>query len=343
MADHFLSAPSGRTVAYGGVSPPSSVHFPGTTWDTRTDGEAGLSTAALDSILADLGGNVVVVKDGYLVRTQGTYDAPITTDWASASKGMLATMLFFLLNDGAIASVDSLVHGVSGDLQGKDQTMTWAHLANMMSGYFRAEDPGAAWAYNDYAIRLYADKMKVVAGTTSQAYLATKLAPLQLEDSSIMKSDDRTILSVRDFARVGWWTLNAFNWAGTQVLPASYHADYVLSTVPNDLPQTAGAGTNYLGLTTYGGTSNITPIGPGLYGYNWWHNGFHAQTGMRCWPDASADIYMLDGHGFRANVVIFPSHNMVWAWELPVARGFVAGDSDGDLDNMLAAIEAAVL
>ena len=33
--------------------------------------------------------------------------------------------------------------------------MTFRHLANMMSGYGRPDSPGAAWAYNDYAIQLY--------------------------------------------------------------------------------------------------------------------------------------------------------------------------------------------
>ena len=41
------------------------------------------------------------------------------------------------------------------ELVPKDRAMTLRHLASMTSGYARPEEPGKAWAYNDYAIQLY--------------------------------------------------------------------------------------------------------------------------------------------------------------------------------------------
>ncbi len=77
------------------------------------------------------------------------------SDWMSSSKPLLSTLLFFAIQEGKVPSVNAKVKSYGWDLRAKDEAMTFHHLANMISGYARPEEPGAAWAYNDYAINLY--------------------------------------------------------------------------------------------------------------------------------------------------------------------------------------------
>ena len=66
--------------------------------------------------------------------------------------------------------MNDLIENQGWDLIAKDAPMTFAHLANMTSGYARGEAPGAAWAYNDYAIKLYAVTLfDRVLGTSANA------------------------------------------------------------------------------------------------------------------------------------------------------------------------------
>ena len=197
-------------------------------------------------------------------------------NWASSSKPVLSTLLLFAIDQGKLAGVDARVGDQGWKLADKDRTMTFAHLANMTSGYARPEPPGAAWAYNDYAIQLYQKTLfdHVFQGDPDQV-AATCFAPLGLEDGLQFDPKRRRLLtSVRDFARVAWFWLNKGNWNGRQVLPRKFFDDYQRPHVPAGLPVSREAETNdYLNIGTYGGgSSHFNDGGPGLYGFNWWFN-----------------------------------------------------------------------
>jgi CubicO group peptidase (beta-lactamase class C family) len=252
------------------------------------------------------------VKDGYVVKTWGSVSAK--GDWASAAKPVISTLLFFAIEEGLIPSVDDLISNWGWDLSTKDETMTFYHLANMISGYARPEPPGEAWAYNDYAIRLYGLTMQGVFDTTLDEATQLRLAPLQFEDGSLFGSRNGLGLytSVRDFARIGWLWLNKGHWNGSQLLPRSYFDAYMKPLVPPDLPRTSPASTDdYLGIGTYGGGSDQFREGPGIYGFNWWFNEEVGGSGNMIWPDAPADAFAADG-GTEV-VMVIPSLNMVVA------------------------------
>ena len=81
--------------------------------------------------------------------------------------------------------------------------------------------------------------------------------------------------------------------------------------VPGDLPQTEKAETDdYLKIGSYGGGSDhFTKYGPGIYGFNWWFNGYgRLHPEQRTWPDAPAEIFMSIGFGGNCAAMIPSQH-----------------------------------
>jgi CubicO group peptidase (beta-lactamase class C family) len=194
--------------------------------------------------------------------------------------------------------------------------MTFRHLANMVSGYALPEAPGEAWGYNDYAISLYVKTLfdRVFQQTPNQAANnANRLQPLKFQDGNIFGSKNGYGLytTPRDYARIGWLWLNKGYWNGRQLLPSSYFDEYFVPQVPSDMPRTIG-GTidDYLDVGTYGGGTNETSKGPGVYGFNLWHN-----RGRLLWPDIPEDVYQANGHWNGEVLTVLPSQNMVVAWK----------------------------
>lgn len=310
--------------------------FPGTVWATKTPQELGLNQAKLDQFAKNVGGTGIIIKDGYIVKKWGKETSK--GDWASAVKPVTSTLLFFAVNEGRISGVDALIKDWGWALSEKDQSMTFRHLANMTGGYARGEAPGAAWAYNDYAIKLYSLTMQKVFGQTLDQAAQQRFAPLQLQDGSLYGSRSGLGISTtpRDFARIGWLWLNKGNWNGNQLLPASYFDNYMMPQVPSNLPRTQIAGSDYLNIGTHGGGSDQTPYGPGFYGFNWWFN-----TGNSFWPDAPADTFQANGHWGKEVMTIIPSLNMVVA-----ARGswgsFEPGNAASGMNQNLKLLKEAV-
>jgi len=306
--------------------------FPAAEWSVRRPPEVGMSANALDELAEVLGGRGCVVRHGRVVKAWGSQSEK--SDWLSSAKPVLSTLLFFAVHEGKVSGVDSLVGDWGWDLSAKDRTMTFRHLANMMSGYARPEPPGAAWAYNDYGIQLYQKTLFERVFAEDAAVVANdpkRLGFLQLEDGlEFMPHTNRLVASVRDFARIALFWLNRGNWNGTQLLPRSLFDRYMRPCVPEDLPHTAKAPTNdYLGIGTFGGGSDhFTNCGAGIYGFNWWFNGtgrLHPEA--LTWPDAPPDTFMSIGAGGNCSVMI-PSLDLV----LVSARGnwgdLIAGDPD---------------
>ena len=127
--------------------------FPGEHWQEKSPAELGLDADRLDEVATALGSRGCVIKNGYVVKAWGSQSEK--SDVFSSAKPVLSTLLLFALQEGKIQSVDQPIVDFGWDLLPKDRTMTFRHLGSMTSGYARPEEPGKAWAYNDYAIQLY--------------------------------------------------------------------------------------------------------------------------------------------------------------------------------------------
>ncbi len=290
-------------VMLGHVARAAAV-FPNAAWTHRDPAALGLSAASLDAVAKDLGGRGCIVKDGYVVKTWGAQDRK--GDWFSSAKPVLSTLLFFAVHEGRISSVDTRLEELGWGLSQKDRSMTLRHLANMTSGYGRPEVPGAAWAYNDFAIQLYQKTLfdRIFQQDPEQiAHDADRLGSLQFEDGlRFRKANRRLEASVRDFARICLFWMNRGRWGERQLLPVKFFDDFMRPQTPKNLPHTRKAETDdYLGIGTYGGGSDhFTKYGAGIYGFNWWFN----ETGRlhpvhRTWPGAPEDAIMTIG--FRGN------------------------------------------
>lgn len=289
--------------------------FPGAAWESKKPAELNLSDELLDEVAKSLGGAGCIVKHGYVVKSWGEQDK--RTDIFSSAKPVLSTLLMFALKEGKITSFDQPVADFGWELLPKDRTMTLRHLTNMVGGYARPEDPGTAWAYNDYAIQLYQKTLfdKIFQGTPEEIFHdPARFGALQLQDGFRFNPGNRRIhASARDFARIAWFWLNRGEWNRQQLLPREYFDDNMRPQVPSDLPNSSDAKTNdYLKIGSYGGESNhFTKYGPGIYGFNWWHNAVVPRTKEKLtWPDAPQDTVM--SQGFRGNSsAIIPSLDLV--------------------------------
>lgn len=308
-------------VVWTAPSAAGQVHFPGAHWESRAPELFGLDGLKLNRLAENLGGRGCVVSHGYVVTSWGSQSQ--AGDWLSSAKPVLSTLLLFAVAEGKLAGVDTAIEEYGWRLKPKDRTLTFRHLANMISGYARPDAPGAAWAYNDYAIQLYQQTLfdKVFREAPEKVAMdGRRFGFLRLEDGLAFRTKNRRMsASVRDFARIAWFWFNKGNWDGTQLLPAKFFEEFQRPQVPAGLPHTVKAETDdYLGIGSFGGGSDhFTEFGAGIYGFNWWFNGAgRLHRDSLTWPDAPADTFMSIGAGGNCAVMI-PSLNLV----LVSARG----------------------
>lgn len=288
--------------------------FPKKKWKTRPAASVCRQPEYLDDFTRAVGGSGVIIKDGYLIKTWG--DPAQRGMWASATKPVFSTLLLFALHEGKITGLDDKVSQFIPELRGKDQEITFRHLANMTSGYARRESPGTAYSYNDYAIKLYHIALfgKVYSEFDPNVILMDnkRLGALQFQDGKVFEKVGNygffVHTSPRDFARIGWLWLNRGNWNGKQLLPESFFDQYMKPQVPASLPVSSKAGRDYLGIGTYGGGANQSTFGPGLYGMNWWFN-----PEKKLWPSAPEDTFQANGHWSKETVTVIPGMGIVIA------------------------------
>lgn len=326
------------------AAPVLDTTYPGTTWEIRTPESVGLNSAMLDRFIANVGGSGVIIKNGYLVKSWGSPARKI--DWASAAKPAMSTLLFHAVASGRLTSVDDRIDPWwGGALAQKDKPMTFRQLANMTSGYARGEPPGAAWAYNDYAVQLYCDTLtRVYDGKTPAEMYDRLFAALQLQDGTLTgtRANCGINASPRDFARIGWLWLNKGRWNDVQVIPQTFFDTYQKPDVPGALPRTALAGSDYLGVGTVGGHSDMADYGPGIYGFNWWFNSTgRTHPDVRTWPDAPADAVLTLGHAGNSSAML-PGRRAVLV-ALKANWGQVEpGRRDSQMNRVLKALDEAV-
>jgi CubicO group peptidase (beta-lactamase class C family) len=269
--------------------------------------------ALLAATAPELGGRGCVIRNGRLIREWG--DQKERRDVLSSAKPVLTTLLFFAIQEKKISGLDARIADFGWELRPKDRTMTFAHLTSMTSGYARPEAPGEAWAYNDYAINLYQktlfDRLFQQAPEAAAARLENALG---LQDGLAFRETNRRIsASVRDFARIAQFWLHQGKWRGRQILSRRLFEQYCRPQTPRDLPHTRQAATDdYLGVGTFGGESDhFTEFGAGIYGGNWWFNGYgRLHPNALTWPDAPRDTFL--SIGARGNcAVMIPSRKLV--------------------------------
>lgn len=315
--------------------------FPGSTWERRSPASVGLDGRKLNEFVARVGGDGCIIKDGYLVKAWGEVAA--SGDWGSAAKPMLSTLLLLAVQEGKLTSVNALVKDVGWELTPKDSTMTFRHLANMVSGYARGEAPGAAWAYNDSSIELFARSLEKVFQQPLDVVCRQHLAALQFEDGTIFGTrDGRGVeASPRDYARIGWLWLNRGQWKGRTVIAEKLFTECVRPGVPANLPRTSAKGHDYLGVGSFGGGTDQRRHGPGVYGFNFWFNE-RMPGGERVWPAAPADTYQANGHWNRDTVTVFPRLGMVVAMRGADPGEFEPGKPKGKYNQNLKRLMDAV-
>ena len=304
--------------------PPEASEIIPQPWNVASPADVGLDESALDALAALVQGHGVVVRDGRLVYSWGDPSRPV--DVASACKPVISTLLMFALQEGRVKSIDDPVVKVDPRLKQlpgrKDQRITFRHLASQTSGYGHTETPGAAWAYNDYALAYYYDVLTdLVFQRDGTGLLRNRLAqPLGFQDQFSFHASHagRLAISTRDFAKLGVFYLQRGRWNDEQILEARYVDLMVSHPVPADLPRTRGEEAPMLpGQRSLGGRGpdgkDLLEEGPGYYSFNWWVN---QPDGVAAplYPALPPDTFVADGHVHRHKLWVIPGYDMVVVW-----------------------------
>lgn len=309
---------------------------PGTSWSTARASDLGVDLAKLQTFAGSVGGNGMVVKDGYVVHQWGTPGTRV--DWGSAVKPTNATALFIAIAERRTTADTAIYPRYWPNAVGKDRRITLGHLANMLSGYMRPEEPGAAWSYNDYGVSLFVKTVyQKVFKSDAQTIMTDRLSPLQFQDGPSWSTGAHygrlTSCSVRDFARIGWTWVNCGRWGTSTVVPSTLFDQFCKVHVSSSTPQSKGPNTlDLLGVGTMGGGTNQSSDGPGEYGFFWWHN----QNNY--WPDAATDTYMADGHSGDEAMAMIPSLGIV-----AVSDGKWGAPPDATRNNNLRLLKESVV
>ncbi|MBF0429988.1 MAG: hypothetical protein HQK83_01815 [Fibrobacteria bacterium] len=292
--------------------------FPGTTWETATPEEVGLDAGAVNTAASQLGGHGAIIRYGYVVKVWGSSGLAASTDWASSCKPIFSLMIWKAIHDGKVESFQTLVKDIMTDqtFNEKDSKIQLYHLAHMTSGWGRAEDPGDAFSYNDWAINLYGKAVYHYifkeSGTTPSEIMQSELSMLQFEHDPGLhetKVGRWADVSVGDAGRMAHLFLNDGNWNGTQVINKGEIYNMLGQVVPADLPITKAEGDMSFNSGTLGGRStyqNDGNMGPGSYSFNFWLN-----ANKKLWPDLDTNVFQGNGHFGRENYTIFPNEQLI--------------------------------
>lgn len=320
-------------ICMGTIASAAGPVFPGREWAAKSPSEVGLSADKLKVFSDFAGGFGCIIRHGYMVYSWG--DPARRMDVASAAKPVYAHFLFKAVEDGRIFSFDEPVckweprlKQINAGLGHKDTRMTWRHMANQISCYGLIEEPGAAYAYNDWQMALFFDTLFTrVYGATHATVDAQTLHPLLTDligcqdDPTFMVfgEDDRPCrlgISPRDFARFGLLYLRAGKWGDRQLLSPEYAKMAVTSPLPNSIPRAGDKAAEMIAGQRTAGSRAIPDNQTdhmGSYSWLWWVNGVDRE-GRRHWPDVPKDAFGCFGHGGIRAVVVFPSLDLIVSW-----------------------------
>lgn len=307
--------------------------YPGKTWATKTPGEVGLDAEKLKVFSDYAGGFGCVIRHGYMVHTWG--DAGRRMDVASAAKPIYAHFLFKALEEGRVSSLNEPVckweprlKAINAKLDHKDARITWRHMANQISCYGLAEEPGTAYAYNDWQMALLFDTLFTKVYGASLDTVDDRVLHAQLTDL-IGCEDNPTFLafgtgdrpgrlgiSPRDFARFGLLYLRDGRWRDKQLLDPQYVRMAATEPVSNAIPRAGSEAAEMIPGQRSIGSRRIPDNQTdhmGSYSWLWWINGVDG-LGKRHWPDVPIDAYGCFGHGGKRAMVILPGLDLIVSW-----------------------------
>jgi hypothetical protein len=136
-------------------------------------------------------------------------------------------------------------HG-SENKYAKNYKITWRHLANQTSNYGVAEDPGAAFSYNDYQTALFFDflfkDLWGIAAGNEDNFLHSELTDvIECEDNPTFYGINNTYakgrmkISARDFARFGLLYLNGGKWGNEMIIDSGLVEQVTSEVLPLSL------------------------------------------------------------------------------------------------------------
>lgn len=185
-------------------------------------------------------------------------------------------------------------------------------------------------------------------GEPLAATFGRRFAALQFEDGAFFghRNDLGVVASPRDFARLGWLWLNRGHWRGEEIVAEKLFDANVRPQVPAGLPRVVTKGQkpdDYLSIGSYGGGTNQTAHGPGVYGCNFWFNERTAGgSGERVWPALPPDAYQANGLWNRDTLTVIPSLRLVIAVRGAHAGKFEPTVAEGEFNqNLRLVMEAA--
>ncbi len=321
---------AGLVICHLATTSAAETVYPGKTWATKTPAEMGLNTEGLKEFSRFVGGRGCVVRHGFMVCTWG--DVGRRADVASAAKPLYSHFLFKAVEDGRIEGLDekvvrweSRLGKINSAIGHKDRDIAWRHMANQTSCYQLLEEPGTAYAYNDWQMALFWDTLFLkVYGATYDTVDERVFRPLltddlQCEDNPTMMAfgtgnrPGRVGISVRDFARFGLLYLRKGNWSGKQLISEKHAVMAVTSPLPNSVPRAGSKAAEMIsGQRSVGSRSkpdNQTDHF-GSYSWLWWVNGVD-RDGTRMWPNAPEDTYGAFGHGGPRAMWVMPGLDIV--------------------------------
>lgn len=321
------------------------VVFPGASWAFREPATLGLSESRLEALAEEWGGAGCIARFGFMGFCWG--DVRERKEWASAAKPVLSTHLLLAVQEGRLAGSGVEIADLGWPLRGHDRGITFFHLANMISGYARAEAPGQAWAYNDFAINVYGRSLEGVFGADLDSVFQTRFAPLGFQDLPALSSRGGLGLeaSIRDAVRLGLLWLSGGAWDDQQILNAALARRFMTPHVGSDLPLSRDSAPDYLDVGSFGARHSFeVPHGPGFYGYNWWFNYPVEPGGSLLWPGVPGGAFQANGHYGRELITMIPSLDMVIVTVGPWGGMdlFIPGDPDAPTGRLLADIVSAV-
>ncbi len=308
--------------------------YPGKHWQTESPAKSGLDEAKLHEIAAMARGSGCIVRYGAMVYQWGQADR--RRDVASAAKPIYSHFLLKAVEDGLLTDLDQPVcewepklRGLNPNLNYKDRRITWRHLAFQTACYGLTNEPGTAFAYNDWQMALFWDLLfeKVYGAdfdTVDTEVLHPKLTDiLQCEDRPSFLAfgagdrPGRTAISPRDFARFGLLYLRGGKWHDKQLIRAASARMAVTSPLPLSLPQTqADAAEMLAGQRSIG--SRRVPDNQcdhaGSYSWLWWINGIDREGRYRWSDSVPPDTYGCFGHGGVRAMVVIPSLDLIISW-----------------------------
>ena len=302
--------------------------WPGKRWSWKAPEQAGFSAEKLAEFSAQVGGDGCLVHGGEMIHAWGEIDQ--RRNVASSIKPIYAFLTYKAIEAGRLGSLDDPVvnwvpelDDLNAGAEYKDREITFRHLLEQTSGYGLEEEPGEAYAYNDYATgllvwalfyRVYDRPPKEYDEIIGGELLG---APLEFEDDptaiSFRVPRGRIRISPRDMARFALLYLRGGEWKGRRLLREDLFRQAMSAPLPDDFPRTSGEETEHLEKVASIGGGKDEKHHAGSLGHFWWYNDA-TPAGNRLLPDAPPGTFLGSGYGGRSAMVVIPELDLVAVW-----------------------------